>query len=151
LEDNNLQQDGTLNLSEIATLADVAECGTAFVLALSGNDPYMPQSLTGNAILIDTKTTRVAAERLVSLRLSDPRVLATYRHYLENTRTFRVGNLESDAADRLHTALLSPTLFRRFASYAIMADLFSSQRSSRSIQLRPAPVRQPWLLGLGKH
>ncbi|MDX9982376.1 MAG: hypothetical protein RBU25_20310, partial [Lentisphaeria bacterium] len=131
----NLCRDGQLVLSEIATLAGVADCGTAFVVVLVGAESYMPQCLTGKAVLVDTAAAGVLAERVVRLDLADPGTAAAYEHYLQNVRGFRAGNLESDREDRVHTAMLSPSHFRRFAAYAMVADLFAGEDTPQPLHL----------------
>lgn len=132
----NLCRDGQLVLSEIATLAEVAGCGTVFVVVLVGADSYMPQSLTGNAVLVDAAGSGILAERVVRLDLADPDTVAAYQYYLQNVRGFRAGNLESDREDRVHTAMLSPIHFRRFAAYAMVADLFADENTPQPLHLR---------------
>lgn len=144
---SNLCRDGQLAWSEIATLAQVGECPTAFVVVLEGRDSYMPQTLTAKATLVDAATAAGRDQRVATLDLADPAVAAAYRYYLENVRTFRVGNLESAPQDRLHTALLSPALFNRFAAYAIVNDLFADGDSAPAIQLRgttPSRLERWW-------
>lgn len=133
---DNLCRDGQLVLSEIATLADVAGCGASLVVVLAAADSYMPQNLTGKAVLVETRTGAVLAERVLRLDLADPETMAAYRHYLQHVRGFRVGNLESSHRDRIHTAMLSPSQFRRFAAHALVADLFADQETPPPLQLR---------------
>jgi len=133
---DNLCRDGQLVLSEIATLADVAGCGASFVVILVGADSYMPQNLVGKAVLVDTSTAGVLAERVVRIDLADPNTVAAYHHYLQHVRGFRAGNLESARHDRIHTAMLSPAHFRRFAAHAIVADLFVGEDTPPPVYLR---------------
>jgi len=144
LAPGNLYRDGQLALSEIATLSQVVDCGAAFVFALGDSSPYAPQRLTGTAILVDTKSAAIVAERLVAIDLGHRETLAAYCHYLKHVQAFRVGNLESMEEDRLHTALLSPALFRRFVAYAIVRDLFSGQAAGTPLSMQRTTRREPF-------
>jgi hypothetical protein len=135
LTTDNLCRDGQLVLSEIATLAEVADCGTTFVMILAAAESYMPQSITGKAVLVDTASGGILAERVVRLDLSDRVTESAYLHYLQNVSGFRVGNLESDKEDRVHTAMLSPIHFRRFAAHAMIADLFADENTAPALHL----------------
>ena len=123
LTEQNLHRNGRFSHKEIAAMAQIAECAQAVSFELAASDPYPPQHLSGVLTVVHAASAEILFETAVELDLANPDCLRAYTEYLERQRNFRIGNHESRPSDRMHTAFLSPSMFRRFAAHSLAERL----------------------------
>lgn len=129
---DNLRKDGQIAEEEIRTLTDVIDCDAAVLFDLVQANPYAPQKLAGNLLIIPKQHDQSIQQHPVTLDLANHNTLDAYNHYLERVQAFRIGNLESETADRIHTAMLSPRTFRQFAAHSLIRALAAGMNSAAS-------------------
>ncbi len=124
---DNLVKNGEVQVSEVATIARTLACRTVIVGLLHESTSYPPQRLTLELIWLDAMNPVHTVATVSVIDLKNESMRDAYQTFVTGSKPkSRLMRRNQAVPSAMHTALISPREFRRFAAAFSLQDLLTA-------------------------